>query len=192
MLTRRQIVELGAAACVAAMLGHVRSAVAAETDPALGGYLRRETWLPLVGEGVEVAGVTLLLGEVADLPLLAGRDDAFRLELTGPAGMTGGIHPFQHPALGSVELFLSPVDTVVAGVQRYEVVVNRSVGVPRAIPTAPSVVPASRESTAPPAQTGPRHRGRNRRHPAPGHARHLRQLGALRRRETRGQAKIAS
>jgi hypothetical protein len=80
------------------------------------------------GASVAVAGVTLHLTEVGDLAFLAGRDDAFRLELTGAVGtLAVAIQPFQHHALGSFDLFVSPVATVVDGEQLYEVVVNRSV-----------------------------------------------------------------
>lgn len=68
MLTRRQVLELGAGACLVAILGHVRSASAAEADATVADYLRREPWLPLVGGNVDVEPVTLRLAEVADLP----------------------------------------------------------------------------------------------------------------------------
>ena len=150
MLTRRQVLELGAAAWLTAMLGGVRFARAAGVDVTAPGYLRRASWVPLTGATVGVAGATLRLAEVADLPHLAGRDDAFGLQLTGAAGaLAGGIHPFRHAALGSFELFVSPVDTAGGGVQRYEVVVDRSVGVPRSVPKAPSTASTSAPTAAP-------------------------------------------
>jgi hypothetical protein len=156
MLTRRQVLELAAAAWLTAVLGRVATARAAGVDAVAPGYLRRASWVPLTGTAVGVAGVTLLLAEVADLPHLAGRDDAFGLQLTGAAGaLPGGIHPFRHAALGSFDLFLSPVDTVSGGVQRYEVVVDRSIGVPDSVPQAPSaastIVPTAGPATPVPA-----------------------------------------
>lgn len=144
MMTRRQVFELTAGAWLAAMLGCARPARAAGMNAMSPGYLRRASWLPLSGATVDVADVTLRLHEVTDLPYLAGRDDAFALEFTGAAGtLTGGIQPFRHTTLGTFELFISPVDTVVAGTQRYEVVIERSVGVPESTPTGPSTTSGS-------------------------------------------------
>ena len=102
MLIRRQVRELGAAACPTAMLGRERSARATGVDATAPGYLRRASWVPLAGGMVAVARVTLRLAEVADLPHLAGRDDASQLELTGAADVVpSGIHPFRHPPLAA-------------------------------------------------------------------------------------------
>ena len=180
MLTRRQVLELGASACLVAILGQVRSASAAEADATVADYLRREPWLPLVGSNVDVEDVTLRLAEVADLPQLAGRDDAFALEFTGPSGaLNSGTYPFQHAALGSFEMFASPVDTAVASEQRYEVVVDRSVGVPRVVPTANSTPPVSAPATASasaPTASAP---------PSPHHRRRARRRLARRRADQR-------
>lgn len=128
MLTRRQVLELGAAASLTALLGSARSARAAGMGGPAPHYLCRASWLPLAGGIITVARVNLRLAEVGDLPHLAGRDDAFRLELTGDAGAVPcGIQAFRHAALGSFQLFISPVGSVVRGLQRYEVVVDRSV-----------------------------------------------------------------
>jgi hypothetical protein len=138
MLTRRRLLELGAGAWLAAMLGAVTTAPASEANFTAPRYLRRASWVPLIGTTAAAGGVTLRLTEVADLPHLVARDDAFALELTGPAGaLSAGIHQLRHPALGTFTLFVSPVDTVAGGVQHYEIVVDRSVGVPRSVPTAP-------------------------------------------------------
>jgi hypothetical protein len=96
------------------------------------GYLRRSSWLPLVGTTLAVDGVKLRVANVADLPQLAGRDDAFRLELRGTtSALPSCIGRFRHRTLGSFEMFVSPIDAVAGGVQRYEVVVDRSVGAGR-------------------------------------------------------------
>lgn len=137
MLTRRRLLELGTGAWLAAMLGAATSAPASAANSTAPRYLRRASWVPLIGTTADAAGVTLRLTEVADLPHLEARDDAFALELTGPARvLSAGIHQFRHAALGTFALFVSPVDTVAGGVQHYEIVVDRSVGVPRSVPTA--------------------------------------------------------
>ena len=176
MLTRRRLLELSATACLAAILGHATSARAAGLDPAVADYLRRAPWLPVVGDAVSVAGVRLWLAEVGDLPQLAGRDDAFRLEFTGPAGaLPGATHLFRQAALGSFVMFVSPVDTVVGTEQRYEVVVDRSVGVPPVAPTSDSTAavgapattggPSAPRAAAPaPARPALHRRPRKRRH----------------------------
>ena len=149
MLTRRRFLELGAAAYLTVVLGEVASARAAGLDPQVAGYLRRGSWVPLVGENVSVAGVTLQLDEVADLPRLAGRDDAFGLEFTGPAGaVQSGIHEFRQAQLGTFVMFVSPVDTVLGSDSRYEAVVDRSVGVPGSVPTFGSTGTVSAPTTA--------------------------------------------
>ena len=95
---------------------------------------------------VSVAGVMLQLDEVADLPRLAGRDDAFRLEFTGPAeAVQSGIHEFRQAQLGTFVMFVSPVDIVLGSDSRYEVVVDRSVGVPGSVPKFGSMRPSARQ-----------------------------------------------
>lgn len=69
---------------------------------------------------------------------LRGHEEAFALTLAGPQdGAPAGVRAVTHPALGACELFVAPVGEVRGGVQRYEVVVDRSVGAPQD-PPAPA------------------------------------------------------
>ena len=72
-------------------------------------------------------------------------------------------------------MFASPVDTALASEQRYEVVVDRSIGVPRVVPTANSTPPVSAPATASasaPTSSAP---------PSPHHGRRARRRLARRR-----------
>jgi hypothetical protein len=198
MLTRRRLLQLGAATWLTTFLGGGAGlARAAGLDFTAPAYLRRGAWAPLAGTAIGVAGTTLQLADVADLPRLAGRDDAFRLEFTGAAdALAGGIHAFRHPTLGSASLFVSPVDSVVGRVQRYAVVVDRSVGVPRSVPSAPqapaaSPAPAAAPAPAATAPAAPRPRRRRRRRRRRLVRRTRRTTRAAWRRLIRHQAKIA-
>jgi hypothetical protein len=177
MLTRRRLVQLGLVTWAGVMLGAPRLARAAGTDVTAPAALRRSTWAPLAGSAIAVGGTMLRLDAVGDLPYLAGRDDAFRLELIGRVGaVPPGIHPFRHPAFGSAELFVAPVDAIVSGVSRYEVVVDRSVGVPHVVPAAPNPPAASTPAAPSSAPAAPSHRRRQRvrRHRRRHVARHVR------------------
>lgn len=135
-VTRRRALQTGAAAGLVAMFARVPFARAAadEGDP----YLRRASYAGLVGQTFAVAGASLVLREVGDLEHLAGRDDAFRLEFTGaPGAVEAGTQQFSHAAFGRFELFVAPVCEVAGGVQAYEVVIDRSVTLPRNAPEAP-------------------------------------------------------
>jgi hypothetical protein len=148
-VTRRRALQTGAAAGLVAMFARVPFARAAadEGDPCL----RRASYAGLIGQTFAVAGASLVLREVGDLEHLAGRDDAFRLEFTGaPGAVEAGTRPFSHGALGRFELFVAPVCEVAGGVQRYEVVVDRSVPLPRNAPEAPE-----NAEPAPPAPDAP-------------------------------------
>jgi hypothetical protein len=135
-VTRRQALKAGAAGGLVAIFARVPLARAAADDGEL--YLRRASYVPLVGQAFAVAGASLVLRDVGDLDHLAGRDDAFRLEFTGaPGAIEAGTRQFSHRALGRFELFVAGVCEVAGGVQRYEVVIDRSVPLPRHAPAAP-------------------------------------------------------
>jgi hypothetical protein len=98
-------------------------------------HLRRAGYLGHVGEDFTVAArrggtKTLRLVEIADLAGLDGRDDAFSLVFSGPRGIGSGIRTFRHSALGTIQLFVSPVGPH-AHRGTYEAIVNRSRGVRR-------------------------------------------------------------
>ncbi len=139
-LTRRAL--LGAGAAGAATLAGLRTAAPAAAGP---GHLVRSAYAGLTGQRIAAGPVALRLLSVADVAgaavdaRLTGSQDAFALAFSGPLGqpLPAGIHTFRHPSLGAVELFVSPVETPRAD-RRYEVVVDRSVGVPRSVPQAPA------------------------------------------------------
>jgi hypothetical protein len=158
-LTRRSLIYGGATAGVAVAIGMRPPGAAALVTAGAASPLTRSAYVGLEGTTFTVATgaapVKLRLESVADLAsaetkrALVGSDDAFALTFTGPLSdpLDSGIHTLHHPSLGSFELFSSPVDDADA-VQRYEIVVDRSVGVAKAPATAPGAE-ARREATAP-------------------------------------------
>jgi hypothetical protein len=155
-LTRRTLLCAGATAGAAAALG-VKPWAAAAAGP---GYLSRSGYAGLEGTHFTVETgaepVVLRLESVSDVAgaasrrALAGSEDAFALTFSGPLAspLDSGIHTLHHPRLGSFELFGSPVDAP-EGDRTYEVVVDRSVGVPEAQSEAPRAPEApAREAAA--------------------------------------------
>jgi hypothetical protein len=135
-LSRAGLIQAGAAAAAAIALPPVgRSLGPALRSVIMGGepahtaaYLRRATYLPLVGEVFEIAlsdgnRVKLRLVEARALP---GDGDAFSLVFRSGTrtALESAIHTLTHPALGSVDLFLGPVGRPV-GRTEFEAVVNR-------------------------------------------------------------------
>ena len=147
-LTRRSLLSVGATASAAVALG-ARPWTAAAAGAAGTGYLTRSAYSGLEGTSFTVDTganpVTLKLESVA------GSEDAFALKFSGPmsAPLDSGIHTLHHPSLGSFELFSSPVDAPEED-RHYEVVVDRSVGVPAAPGDAPK---APEKPQAPHAET---------------------------------------
>jgi hypothetical protein len=142
VLTRRQALQAGALAGLSTMLAgpFATRAAAAGTAP----YLRRSSYAALVGEGFTIDGGSFVLASVSDLAgathdaSLVGHEDAFVLEFDGPPGALGsGIHNFSQPGLGDYSLFAGPVGQADGATQRYEVVIDRSVGRPADAPSAP-------------------------------------------------------
>jgi hypothetical protein len=135
-VTRRQLLAWGAVAGAAAAL---RGLVAAPVSVARESWLRRATYTGRVGESfhaVRGSGKTVALRLVAVEDLagstpsgesLAGRDDAFLLELLGPRTpeLTQGIVELRHRALGRTELFIVP-QAPGGSRNAYAVVVNRA------------------------------------------------------------------
>lgn len=143
----------GAAAFVALNPQLAAAATAIGGDPA---HLRRSTYLPLIGQQFSLgwwgSSSSLLLAQISDLSHLKGREDAFSLTFLGDAATPdgGASVALRHPKLGRFELFLVPIDRE-GDPQRYEAVINRSVGAKRA--KAPT--------------SGPKHpaRGQKKKHP---------------------------
>lgn len=164
-LTRRSLLCVGATASAAVALG-VRPWAAAAAGP---GYLSRSAYAGLEGTNFTVETgarpVMLKLESVSDVAgaagkrALVGSEDAFALKFSGPmsAPLDSGIHTLRHPSLGSFELFSSPVDAPEDD-RHYEIVIDRSVGAPRAQsdaprapePEAPKAEPREHEPTTEP------------------------------------------
>jgi hypothetical protein len=100
---------------------------------ATGSRLIRHRFTPLVGESFRMTGgghnIKVVLTKVGDLtPVLRAHDpNRFALLFRIPDGRqpTPGIRSFRHPAVGTVDLFVSPVDRG-AKALHYEAVINRS------------------------------------------------------------------
>ncbi len=160
--TRRSLLRGGGVAAGAWLVAHpALSFATALTDPAAPAYLRRSSYAGLVGSGFTPAGTdgaTLTLTSVGDLgdPALAGADDAFSLIFTGPVDALGqDTYTLAHPSLGSFSMFVVPVGEPTASAS-YQAIINRSVGLPAAAPTAspPAAdAPAPAEVAAPLAAT---------------------------------------
>lgn len=141
--TRRRALQIGAMTALSAMWAGPSLARAATNSTPL--YLRRASYSGLVGKTFKIDGGSFSLASVSDLAgaandaSLRGHDEAFVLEFDGQAGaLASGIHDFSHPDLGSFSMFASPVDEPAGATQRYEVVVDRSVGRPADPPEAPA------------------------------------------------------
>ena len=132
-LTRRTLLRNGAAATAAAMLG--ARPWSATSAAASGGHLRRSSYTGLVGQSFWAGSVELRLLSVSDIAgakqarSLVDSENAFVLTFSGPAKppLESGIQRLSHRALGTFELFLSPVGQP-GSERRYEAVVDRSVG----------------------------------------------------------------
>lgn len=145
-MTRRRLLATGGAAGAAAVVGFrpwdpaSAGAATASDSPA---YLRRASYQALSTPDFNTsrlgqsAGMKLM--SVADLGAadvdakLVNSDDAFALTFTTDTPFESGTRSFAHPDLGVFELFVAPVE----GQGSYEVIVNRSVGLPKR-PPAPA------------------------------------------------------
>jgi hypothetical protein len=163
-LTRRRLLALGGGATVALYAGSLPALALAAPVPA---SLRRSAYTPLVGSSFDAVAPgggseTLTLAAVGDLvrarsdPTFVGRDDAFALSFTGPSGavLDSAVHTLSNATLGSVSLFISPVDQP-DGDQTYEVVVDRSVTLAGAQQDAPLPLELSNAAAAPTAPPTP-------------------------------------
>lgn len=132
--TRRRALQLGTLAGTAAVLGGPAAPARAANRTPLA--LRRATYVPLVGQGFDVGGRLLSLESVADVEgaagdaSLRGHDEAFVLSFTGATGLEAATHRVAHRAFGSADLLVAPVALSDGASQRYELVVDRSVGRP--------------------------------------------------------------
>ena len=135
-LTRRSLLRTGALATAATFAG--LGPWAAARAAAAGSHLLRSSYTGLVGQRFAAGSVALRLLSVADVAgaagnrSLVGSEDAFVLTFSGPLdpALEAGTHTLRNAALGTFELFLSPVGKPRKD-QRYEAVVDRSVGAPK-------------------------------------------------------------
>jgi hypothetical protein len=146
-LTRRSLLQTGAATGAGALTGLRPWSAAPAAAATLPSYLRRSTYTRLVRRDFAVTGdagpVVLNLLSVSDVAgarmrkALAGSEDAFALAFSGPLAtpLDSGTYTVRHPDLGTFRMFVSEVGRP-AGNRRYEALVDRSVGV------APSKAPA--------------------------------------------------
>jgi hypothetical protein len=134
-VTRRQLLAWGAAAGAAATLPGLVAAPAALGRES---WLRRATYTRRVGDTfhavlengrtvpLRLSAVEDLAGSTARGTSLAGRDDAFLLELRGPGepSLGQGAYELRHRTLGRDTLFLVPQAPEARGTA-YAIVVNR-------------------------------------------------------------------
>jgi hypothetical protein len=91
-------------------------------------YLRRESFLPLVGTdfGVHRPRARALRVKLIEARQLRGPGESFSLlfHARKRGGLDEGTYRLEHPSLGSFELFVSPVGRGVKG-QDLEAIINR-------------------------------------------------------------------
>jgi hypothetical protein len=136
--SRRWLLTAGGAATLAAMLGELPRAIAALGEMASPAYLRRSSYLPLIGDPFELTApgqrrVVARLISVTDVGIgkrmraLAGAEDAFALlfHSSSRAGLEQDVMSLGHPALGRFQLLVSPASTGRRG-EDYSATVNRA------------------------------------------------------------------
>lgn len=159
LLTRRRLVQAGAAGAAVLYVGELPAAAQAAGVPVC---LRRSGYAGLTGSSFAADGAALRLMAVSDLvraerePAFAGRDDAFALRFSGPPepALAGGIHELRHPQLGSFSLFLAPVGAP-GDAQQYEAVVDRSIPLAAAQQDTPEPMAHTNAEAAAPAAAAP-------------------------------------
>jgi hypothetical protein len=139
-VTRRSLLQTGGGAALVALIGvgpwSAAKALAAESAPA---YLRRSSYLPLVGDTFRTGSQTVRLDQVD-----GDREDMFGLVFSG-ALLAQGVHRLSHPQLGTFALFIAPVGAV--GDQ--QVVIDRSVKLRTALDAAPAPAPPPPAAASP-------------------------------------------
>jgi hypothetical protein len=104
--------------------------------------------VPLAGQTFRVGGALLRLSAVDDLAgaakdtALRNHAQAFALTFDGPPNALGpAAQTVTHPAIGAFSLLVTPVGRVEGNLQRYEAVIDRSVGRPSDPPGPPRHLP---------------------------------------------------
>jgi hypothetical protein len=140
-LSRRSMLQISGMGALALTLPlpDIASGAASEAPP----QFLRSSYLGHVGQTFAVVGGSdLVLTRVDDLAralsdvTLQGHEEAFALRFTGASALSSGVHALTHPELGSIALFISPVDQA-GTTHAYDVVVDRTVRLARAL-DAPS------------------------------------------------------
>jgi hypothetical protein len=137
-LTRRRLLAAGGAAALAATLGELRGVAPVLSEVTIPAYLRRSSYLALVGERFELIaaggrGVLARLVAVVDLGVgarvrpLGGAEEAFALlfHSSSRPRLEQDVVSLRHPALGRFQLLVSPASTGRRG-QDYSAVINRA------------------------------------------------------------------
>ena len=144
-LTRRGLLQAGGLAGAAALVGlrpwaPAGASAAVATADGTPAHLLRSSWIWMKTTKLRVDGsADVDVTAVTDLPAasadadLAGAEDAFALTFSG-AALEPGTHTFEHPELGTFDLFVGSGDAA-AGTST--VVINRSVGALRHLPKPP-------------------------------------------------------
>jgi hypothetical protein len=140
-ITRRRLVQAGAAGAATVWLGGLSRFVPDAGASPLTASLKRSTYLGLADRGFKIAidgsTVPLRLAGVEDLPVAAsvpalqGSDAAFSVRFVGSgfSPFEGGTRTLSHPEIGTFQLFVSPVEARSA-TQTYEAVVDRTIRIP--------------------------------------------------------------
>jgi hypothetical protein len=140
-ITRRRLVQAGAAGAATVWLGGLTKLVPAAGASPLTSALKRSTYLSLADPGFKISidgsNVPLQLAAVEDLavagavPALRGSEAAFSVRFAGNgfAPFRSGTRTLSHPEMGTFQLFVSPVEARGA-TQTYEAVVDRTIKVP--------------------------------------------------------------
>jgi hypothetical protein len=125
-LGRRRFLIGAAGVGGAVALGPTRLASAGSL-PAPPAQLTRSVFAPTVGKYYWIQGTfkRLTLVEIGDLPgAPAGAEGQFSLLFSAPTAITGGVLSLTNLTLGTISLFVSPIDRGLAN-NFYEAVVNR-------------------------------------------------------------------
>jgi hypothetical protein len=123
--TRRALLKSGCASAVALAVPGAAWAAASQS------YLKRSSYLPLVGQTFTVlgSGVSLQLTAVQDIAgAPAGSNDAFALIFGAAPGARAikAVPTLSQPSLGSFQLLLAPGQASSAGAS-YSAIINRTV-----------------------------------------------------------------
>jgi hypothetical protein len=132
------LLAVGGTAALAATVWELPAVATTLGQIASPAYLRRSSYVPLIGEGFEVTApgrrpILARLVSVMDLGIgrrmrpLAGAEDAFALLFRSPTRprLEQDVMSLRHPVLGRFQLLVSPASTDRRG-QDYSATINRA------------------------------------------------------------------